>query len=68
MLSEFNVLACRCGHVVGRERDGRLKIEVRSRLVAVTKSGQAEINCPRCKKVVRLPLFYDDASNNGGNS
>jgi phage FluMu protein Com len=55
----FSELSCAgCGRVLGRERDGRLKIEVRTRLVAVTKSGQAEIDCPTCKSVVRLPLYY----------
>lgn len=39
-------------------QDGKLKIEVRSRLLAVSKSGKAEMNCPRCKAVVYLPLVY----------
>lgn len=46
-----------CGFQIGRMVDGRLKIKVRSRLVAVTSSG-AEVNCPQCKRVTGLPLVY----------
>ena len=56
----FDPLVCgACGVVVGQERDGRLKVQVRSRLMAITKSGRVEINCPGCKKAMILPLVYE---------
>ena len=58
-MDNFHDVACsKCGKVVGRERGGKLKIEVRSRLVAISKSGGVEINCPNCKATVDLPLIY----------
>lgn len=62
---QLSPIVCRCGHMIGRVRDdGRLKIEVRSRLVAVTKSGNVEMNCPVCKGNFVLPLVYDGGKRN----
>lgn len=58
-MAKFTEVTCgRCGHVIGKERDGKLKVEVRSRLIAISKGGDVEMNCPNCKSVVHLPLLY----------
>jgi hypothetical protein len=48
-----------CDSVIGRFTAGRLKIHVRSRLIAVRKSGQAEITCHHCKTSTDLPLRFN---------
>ena len=45
-----------CGSVMGSFRDGRLKIKVKTRLIAVREDGFAEMNCKDCNKSSRLPL------------
>jgi hypothetical protein len=45
-----------CSETIGRFRDGKLKITVRSRLLAVREDGVAELTCHMCKRATRLPL------------
>lgn len=47
-----------CSAVIGAFKGGRLKIHVRSRLVAVRKSGAVELTCHHCKKPTDLPLRF----------
>lgn len=45
-----------CESVMGSFRDGRIKIKVKARLIAVREDGFAEMNCKDCNKSSRLPL------------
>jgi Fe-S-cluster-containing hydrogenase component 2 len=47
-----------CDSVVGTFIGGRLKIHVRSRLLVIRKSGDAEITCHHCKRATNLPLRF----------
>ena len=47
-----------CDHVIGRVKGGRIKIQVRSRLMVI-KGTHAELTCPRCRKDTNLPLVYE---------
>jgi hypothetical protein len=54
-----DVVRCEaCGTPIGMFKGGRLKIHVRSRLVAVRKSGEVELTCHHCKRATDLPLRY----------
>lgn len=54
-----SVIRCsKCGAVIGSFVDDRLKIHVRSRLVAVRKSGAVELRCHHCKLPTDLPLRF----------
>jgi hypothetical protein len=54
-----STLQCRaCGAVIGSFVGGRLKIHVRSRLLAVRTSGAVELRCHHCKQSTDLPLRY----------
>lgn len=56
---KFHIGTVRCEHcdaTIGSFRDGKLKITVRSRLVAIRNDGFAETKCPECKASTALPL------------
>jgi len=62
---KFHIGTVRCEHcdaTIGSFRDGKLKITVRSRLVAIRNDGFAETRCPECKSSTVLPLVAYNGS------
>lgn len=57
-----------CGHPLGRVVNGRLKIFIKSRTLAVREDGGVEIRCHHCKQSTDLPFFLKDSLTPGGAS
>lgn len=47
-----------CGRPLAEVRDGKLKIQVRKRILAVRSDGGVEITCHHCNRSTDLPLSY----------
>ena len=61
-MTAFEDVKCtHCNYALGRVNKGRIRIQVKSRLVAVTPAG-VEVNCPQCRRVTGLPLTYSPGS------
>lgn len=50
-----------CKAPLAELRDGKLKIQVRKRIVAVRSDGGVEITCHHCSRSTDLPLRHVDA-------
>jgi hypothetical protein len=50
-----------CGTPFGGWRDGKLKLRVATRLIAVRQDGGVEMTCEHCKRSTDLPLRHCDA-------
>jgi ribosomal protein S27E len=55
----LSLVRCRvCGHQLGFEENGKLKIRVPGRLIAVSSDGTVDLTCPNCKSETKIPLRF----------
>lgn len=56
-----DVQCTNCGTPVGGWRDGKLKLRVAKRCIAIRPDGHAEMTCHHCNRSTDLPLRHVDA-------
>lgn len=58
----MTALTCEhCGGVLTRSAGGRVKLLVKSRIVAFDDDGRGEMVCPHCRQDTRVPVRLDMA-------